>query len=191
MDASLKATLRRRMRAVRRCAMSDGAARAAAEVLLRHAVYLEEPVGLFHPLPDELSTLPLADVLHARGIALALPTVVGKGQPLLFRGWTPGDALSAGSFGVLEPADSAPTVLPHTLVVPLLAFDDQGGRLGYGGGYYDRTIAALRPRVFTIGWGLEAQRVDVVPMEPTDVPLDAVATEQRWRTNDRRARSDG
>ena len=190
MSASPKAKLRRRMRSVRRAALTDGAARAAAEVLLANAGDPEGPVGLFHPLPTELSTLPLASALHARGIPLALPTVVGEGRPLVFRRWVPGDALVAGAFGVLEPSSSAPVVLPRTLVVPLLAFDDHGGRIGYGGGYYDRTIASLHPHVFTIGWGLEAQRVTAVPMEATDVRLDAVATEARWRVNDRGTRSD-
>ncbi|MEK9760301.1 MAG: 5-formyltetrahydrofolate cyclo-ligase, partial [Candidatus Puniceispirillum sp.] len=101
------------------------------------------------------------------------------GQPLQFLDWRPGDRLVDGRFGTKQPVAGAVRVRPHVVLVPLLAFDLAGGRLGYGGGYYDRSIAALRDDgmpVVAIGVGYDGQRVDKVPVGPYDMPLDAVLT---------------
>jgi 5-formyltetrahydrofolate cyclo-ligase len=127
------------------------------------------------PLPGEIDLRPLLKELHARGHTVVLPVTPPRGQPLTFRRWRPGDVLVAERFGTMAPTGE--TAVPDFLLVPLLAFDRRGYRLGYGGGYYDRTLAAL-PRRFALGFGFAAQEVDAVPVGPTDIRLDAVATER-------------
>ena len=96
------------------------------------------------PLKSEINPLPLMRKLADAGAQLALPVVAGKGQPLIMRAWTFGEPLAAGVWGIREPMPDAPEVDPDILIVPLLAFDRRGHRLGYGAGYYDMTLAALR-----------------------------------------------
>jgi 5-formyltetrahydrofolate cyclo-ligase len=147
-------------------------------VLVAHVPPLIPPgavVGGFWPLADEIDIRPLLAALHARGHAVGLPVTPPRGQPLTFHAWQPGAALHPGRFGTLAPDGSA--VTPDVLLVPLLAFDRRGQRLGYGGGYYDRTIAAL-PGVYTIGCAYAVQEISAVPSGPTDMPLDRVATER-------------
>ena len=129
----------------------------------------------FWPLQGEIDIRPLLAALHEAGHTLALPHTPPRGQPLTFRRWQPGDTLDPGRFGTRIP--TGPAVIPTVLLVPLLAFDQRGHRLGYGGGYYDRTIAAL-PGVATIGCAFAAQQIPAVPSGPTDMPLDRVATER-------------
>lgn len=127
----------------------------------------------------ELEPAPALVALSARGHGLCLPVVPGRDVPLIFRAWTPDTPLVEGAFGARTPPGEAPVVTPTVLIVPLLAFDATCQRLGYGGGYYDRTLALLRAAgpVRAIGLAYEAQRVDTVPTEATDQPLDAVVTE--------------
>ena len=128
---------------------------------------------------SELSPALLLQALADRGVPTALPVTPAAGQPLHFVGWRPGDRLGEGRFGTKQPAAGAPPVRPDVVLVPLLAFDLAGWRLGYGGGYYDRSIAALRDDgmpVVAIGVGYDGQRVDKVPVGPYDMPLDAVLT---------------
>jgi 5-formyltetrahydrofolate cyclo-ligase len=108
-----------------------------------------------------------------------LPVVVRRGLPLLFRAWHPGQPLVTGSFGVPRPDKDQPELTPRVLIVPLLAFDRAGYRLGYGGGFYDRTLAALRQRkpITAIGVGYVAQELPQVPHGPMDQRLDYVLTE--------------
>jgi 5-formyltetrahydrofolate cyclo-ligase len=127
------------------------------------------------PLPGEIDLRPLLEELHARGHAVVLPVTPPRGHPLIFRRWRPGDVLVPERFGTMAPAGEE--AVPDFLLVPLLAFDRRGYRLGYGGGYYDRTLAGL-PRRFALGFGFAAQEMDVVPAGPTDIRLDAVATER-------------
>lgn len=119
-------------------------------------------------------------VLSAWTGPVALPVVAGSGRPLVFRRWWPGAALAPGTFGVLVPPEG-PSVVPDILIVPLLAYDRRGMRLGYGGGFYDRTLAALRGtgrRPLAVGFAFSAQRVEDLPVEATDAPLDAIVTEE-------------
>ena len=138
-------------------------------------------VSLFWPMKDEIDVRPLMAVLADRGATLALPVMQGRDRPLLFRSWRPGDALVRAVFGVDEPAETAAAVRPDIVVVPLLAFDGSGNRLGYGGGYYDRTLAALRADgvVLAVGVAYDEQKVENVPADPSDEPLDMVVTDRR------------
>jgi 5-formyltetrahydrofolate cyclo-ligase len=114
------------------------------------------------------------------GAQLALPAVAGRGKPLTMRAFTFGETLVAGVWGIREPAPDAPAVAPDILIVPLLAFDRSGQRIGYGAGYYDMTIAALRARktIIACGVAFAAQEISGVPTTPRDVRLDLVLTER-------------
>ena len=158
---------------------------AADEVAARLVDELQIPRGAtvagYWPLADELDPRPGMDLLRARGHALALPRLDGRHQPLLFLAWDQGDVLVPGTFELLEPDPSRPPRVPDVVLAPLLAFDRQGGRLGYGMGYYDRTLDHLRSRgrrPLAIGIAFAAQEVDEVPTGPADVPLDGVITER-------------
>jgi 5-formyltetrahydrofolate cyclo-ligase len=170
----------------RRAALPASYGRQAAdEVAARLADELQVPHGAtvagYWPLGGELDPRPGMDRLRARGHALALPRLDGRHQPLLFLAWDQGDVLVPGTFDLLEPHPSRPRRLPDVVLAPLLAFDRQGGRLGYGMGYYDRTLDHLRSlgrRPLAIGIAFAAQEVDEVPTGPADVPLDGVITER-------------
>lgn len=148
---------------------------------LRDVVLHEAPppvgatVAGFWPMGSEIDIRPLMQALAERGHGLALPVTPKRGKPLSFRAWRPGEPLAAGPFGTRQPA-AGEAVEPDFLLVPLLAFDRAGRRLGYGGGYYDRTLAAL-PRATALGVAYALQEVREVPAGPDDVRLAAVATE--------------
>ncbi|PPD28434.1 MAG: 5-formyltetrahydrofolate cyclo-ligase [Hyphomicrobium sp.] len=132
----------------------------------------------FAPIGDEIDPGPLMRQALGRGFRLALPCMQGKGKPLVFRAWTPGDAMAAAVWGISEPLPAAPVVEPDVLLVPLLAFDPSGYRLGYGGGFYDRSLERLRAMkpVLAVGMAFDEQRVDAVPHLDYDQPLDWVLT---------------
>ena len=158
-----------------------GAAEAVAGHALRILAIGDKPVYAgFWAISSELDPAPLLAVLHARGDVLCLPFVAGAGQPLGFRRYRPGDVLTAGPHGTREPLAAAATTIPTVVFVPLLAFDRKGWRLGYGGGYYDRTLRALRQagRVRAIGLAYAEQEVPALPHEASDERLDHVVTEQ-------------
>ncbi|MXU66093.1 5-formyltetrahydrofolate cyclo-ligase [Oceanomicrobium pacificus] len=136
-------------------------------------------IAAYLPMRTEIDPRPALIDAAAAGVPLAMPVVVERGHPLIFRAWTPDTPLVPGAFGAHVPASGA-LVEPDLLVVPLLAFDRRGYRLGYGGGFYDRTIAALAARhpLRTVGLAYAAQECDAVPVEATDMPLDAVITEK-------------
>lgn len=138
-------------------------------------------VSAFWPFRSELDLRPLIHSLYERGCIIVLPVVVARRTALAFRCWTPGMELEEGGFGVMTPPDHARELDPDWLLVPLLAYDPDGYRLGYGGGFYDITLAALRARksVFAIGVAFDGQQVATVPRGPDDARLDAVLTEQR------------
>ena len=131
-------------------------------------------VSGFWPLEGEIDIRPLLLALHERGHPIVLPVTPKRGNPLTFRLWRPGDVLVPERFGTVRPTGEERT--PDFLLVPLLAFDRAGHRLGYGAGFYDRTLAGLPPH-FALGCAFAAQEVDAVPVGPYDARLDAVATE--------------
>ena len=132
------------------------------------------------PMKSEINPLPLLRKLAEAGAALALPVVAGKGKPLAMRAWAFGAPLASGVWGIREPNPEAPEVFPDILLVPLLAFDRSGHRIGYGAGYYDMTITALRARksVAAVGIAFAAQEIAEVPTTPRDARLDLVLTER-------------
>lgn len=137
-------------------------------------------VSGYLPINGEIDVRPLLRDLDARGHPVALPVVAARRSPLLFRAWIDGAPLEDGPFGTRHPADAAAGLVPDILVVPLLAFDRSGGRLGYGGGYYDRTLAALRTAkdVVAVGVAYREQEVSDVPCDETDQRLDWVVTDR-------------
>jgi 5-formyltetrahydrofolate cyclo-ligase len=181
--ANVKAALRREAIA-RRDAIPASVRAAAAQALAERPFPCALPAGAcvsgFMPLKSEISPLPLMRKLAHAGARLALPVVAGRGQPLIMRAFAFGDALAAGVWGIREPKPEAPEVFPDLLLVPLLAFDRQGNRIGYGAGYYDLTIAALRARKTTVavGIGFAGQEQPNVPTGPRDARLDLVLTER-------------
>ena len=177
-----KAQLRIVAAAVRRAAAL--AAPDAAERLVQHWPAQLRPtvVAGYCPLRDELDPTPLMLALAVNGARLCLPVTSPRGSDagLVFHLWRPGDALARSGFGVFEPHASAPQVTPDLLLVPLLAFDRAGGRLGYGAGHYDRTLASRSPRPLAIGVAYAAQERSDLPLEPHDEPLDGILTEQAY-----------
>lgn len=137
----------------------------------KHAV-----VGAYWPIGDEIDPRFLMHFLEMAGYAIALPVVTGKDTPLTFRLWGQGDPLVPGTFGTLQPEEEAPAVTPNVLIVPLLAYDEDCYRLGWGGGFYDRTLAA-NSDMKAFGFAYGAQIVDHVPREAHDWPLQGVITE--------------
>ncbi len=137
-------------------------------------------VSAFHPFESEIDTRVLLGRLAGEGWTTCLPIVLGKGLPLEFRRWLPGEPLVKGVLGIERPPETSPVVEPDILIIPLLAFDRQGFRLGYGGGFYDRTLEKLRVlnKFFAIGVGYSAQEVSDVPHGSHDQPLDYMMTEK-------------
>ena len=134
----------------------------------------------YWPLKDEFDSRPLLEGIAAQGGRLALPVVAGDQGRLIFREWAPGAPLAPAGFGTLGPRENAQEVLPDLVITPLLAFDRRGCRLGYGGGFYDRSLTALRASGkynLSIGLGFSAQRVQQVPVGDMDARLDGIVTE--------------
>jgi 5-formyltetrahydrofolate cyclo-ligase len=169
-----------RRRAADRRAGPGAGIRAADHFLSVVPVPRGAVISGYWPIDEEFDVLPLLRRLMRAGHVCSLPVVERKHCPLVFRAWRPGDAVRAGPFGLTEPAADAPVVSPRLLLVPLLAFDSQGFRLGYGGGYYDRSLAALRDagRVSAVGMAFSEQQVESVPHTETDQRLDWIVTER-------------
>ena len=153
------------------------AQRIAEQVLALPDLRELTPVGSYWPIRSEVDTRPLMEALLARGQDVALSQILHP--HLSFRLWQPGDVLVKGGFGVREPGPDAPECFPVALLVPLVAFDRSGGRIGYGKGHFDRAIAALEDKhpVLTIGLAYAVQEIERVPVEPHDRRLDVVVTE--------------
>jgi 5-formyltetrahydrofolate cyclo-ligase len=165
--------------------LKEIAGAALAERGLPRGLHLETGVvSGFIPYKSEITTVPLLNRLRHDGWTTALPIVVAPEQPLIFRAWAPGEPLAPGRWDIPVPLEAAPQVLPDVLLVPMLAFDAKGFRLGYGGGFYDRTLEKLRllKKVVAIGVAYQAQLVEEVPIGPYDAPLDYVMTEQETIT---------
>jgi 5-formyltetrahydrofolate cyclo-ligase len=156
----------------------------AAEVLATRTFPIAVPQGAvvsgFMPMRTEINPLPLMRRLAAAGAQLALPVIQGRGKPLLMRAWSFGAPLEARQWGIKEPLDAAPIVEPDILLVPLACFDRTGHRIGYGAGYFDKTIRALwaKKRVTAIGLAFAAQEIPRVPATDFDERLDLVLTER-------------
>ncbi len=153
----------------------------AAEFYLSSSLMANTQVAAYWPLETEFDTRPLLFHLAKAGRRICLPVVADRGSPLSFHEWMPHTHMKAGYFGVSVPPADAPIMVPTLLLVPLLAFDRQGNRLGYGGGYYDRTLAELRARdaaTTAVGVAFAMQEVDKVPVGAYDQPLDWVLTER-------------
>jgi len=138
-------------------------------------------VSGYWPMDDEFDVRPLMIRLYKLGHVCALPVVVARGKALMFRRWQPGDPLIKAKLGMREPSAHAANTVPDILLTPLLAFDDRGRRLGYGGGFYDLTLRKLRAarQIIAVGVAYQAQRVDKVPTSDRDERLDWIVTEER------------
>jgi 5-formyltetrahydrofolate cyclo-ligase len=180
---SLKSQIRRDAVARRDALPAAERAAAAATIAARPlpvAVPADAIVSGFSPLKSEINPVPLMRVFANAGARLALPVVAGRGKPLVMRSWSFGEPLVSGVWGIREPPPEAPEVFPDILIVPMLAFDRTGHRIGYGAGYYDLTIARLRGMkpVTAIGIAYAAQEIAEIPATPRDARLDFVLTER-------------
>ncbi len=176
------------MQAVRRAAHRN-AGRGAAEAICNSlAVARQQGLAIdrgwtvsgYWPIRDEMDIRKLLASLHEEGMVCALPVVRSRTEPLSFRRWRPGDVLEQSGFGLSNPPAGAPEAMPRIVLTPLLAVDTHGNRLGYGGGYYDRTLRRLRAiqPVVAVGVAFEAQLVAEVPHDARDEPLDWLVTEK-------------
>ena len=181
--ADLKASLRRLAKDRRRDLAVDPAraAHQAADNFIRSI--LGDGAGIvagYAAYLSELDVWPLLHRLHRQGQKCCLPILRGPAQPLAFGYWHPKLAMAPNQHGIAEPAAIEEDLAPDIVLTPLLAFDRRGYRLGYGGGYYDRTLQGLRAqgKVLAVGFGYEGQEIDKVPAEELDAPLDWIVTEQ-------------
>jgi 5-formyltetrahydrofolate cyclo-ligase len=178
-----KADLRKQAVALRD-AMPAAERVAAAETIASRGLPVGVPPGAivsgFFPMGSEISPMPLLKRLADKAAKLALPVVAGRGKPLIMRAWNFGEPLDTGVWGIRQPKPEAPEIDPDILIVPLLAFDRAGHRIGYGAGYYDMTIARLRglKSVTAIGIAFAAQEICAVPATERDARLDLVLTER-------------
>lgn len=185
LDPELKAwrkAMREQLIAARMAVPPEARAR-AAEVIAERLVELVEPGQIFSfywPTKGELDFRTLAALLHARGVTPALPVVVEKNRPMQFRPWRPKAPMMRGIWNIPQPA-TEDTVVPDIALAPVVGFSADGYRLGYGGGYFDRTLARLAPRPLTIGVGLEMQLIETIRPLPHDIRLDAIMTEVETR----------
>lgn len=176
--ARKKASLRKTAAAAR--ARAHAAGSGAGQALSDQLPEIPEGsvVAGYAPMRSEIDPMPALTLLSRRGHRTCLPVIDGAGRPLKFREWSPGAEMVDGPFGAAIPADGA-WLAPQVLLVPLLAFDRRGYRLGYGGGFYDRTLERLRAAgpVLAIGLAYSAQMIDEVPTDSNDQRLDLILTE--------------
>lgn len=156
----------------------------AGERLAAHGIAFADPrpasdISAFLAIGEEIDPMPLMRRLWTQGHATGLPVMVGKARPLVFRAWREGEPLREVKWGIREPVDTARVMIPDIVLVPLLAFDARGYRLGYGGGFYDRSLAEIREQkpVVTIGLAYDELEVDAVPHDHYDERLDWVLTQ--------------
>ena len=175
--ADIKAAARKAAFAARRAAHEAAAPGEAGHLSQVLAGHRGVPLSGYMPIRTEIDPVPAMEEAAAHG-PVCVPVIEGAGLPLKFSRWTPGCALKEGPFGAMIP-ERDDFIEPEILIVPLVAFDRHGGRLGYGGGFYDRTLEMLRARrpTLAIGFAYAAQEMEALPLEPTDQPLDMVVTE--------------
>ena len=162
-----------------RVATPDAAWRMARNFIAAIPLPPSAVVSAFVAIGEETDPAPLVDLLRKEGHPIVLPRVVRKGEELAFHLYEEGATLDPGVFGLSQPGKDWPEAIPDVLVVPLLAFDARGNRLGYGAGFYDRTLAALRAsrRIVAVGFAFAGQEVPDVPHRDSDEPLDWIVTE--------------
>jgi 5,10-methenyltetrahydrofolate synthetase len=179
-SAAFRSRLRREKIAARMALPADVHELASASIEKRLEVLLADRppqvIGFCWPLRNEFDCRPLVERLLTSGWRAAQPVVVAPAAPMVFRPWTPATSMTVDRHGIPIPTGGE-TVTPNVVLLPLVAFDSLGYRIGYGGGYFDRTLAALSPSPFAVGVGFELARVDSVRPEPHDVRLDAIVTE--------------
>ena len=183
--ADLKVAARKAASAARKKAAAEVGRDTASDAIASNflqSLSLEqvEVISGFLPIGSEIDTRPLLRKVLAKGIDICLPAVLKRDHPLEFRQWRDGDPLVDEDFGTQAPAPTATVVLPDVLIVPLLAFDRAGYRLGYGGGFYDRSLEKLRrdKPVLAVGVAFAGQETDSVPRDENDQPLDWIITER-------------
>lgn len=176
-----KALLRKAVRARREALSPDFRAEAAKAICFHFfdkiAFAPEDAIAGYWRIRDEADCQPILVRLMDGGQMVVLPAVTGADEPLQFRVWGADAPLYEAGFGTLAPSDLAPRAEPDLILMPLLGFDKAGTRLGYGGGYYDRTLARLGKRPMLVGLAFSAQGLEHIPRDAHDVPLDAVVTE--------------
>jgi 5-formyltetrahydrofolate cyclo-ligase len=182
---AVKADLRKDAHAVR-AALSDEVRAEAAKAVAMHffesiAYAPEDVIAGYWRIRDELDCQPILIRLMDSGQKVVLPVVEGNDAPLDLRVWEADAPLYEAGFGTLAPSDLAPRAAPDVVLMPLLGFDSEGTRLGYGGGYYDRTLAVLPRKPMLVGLAFAAQELPHIPREQHDVPLDAIVTENGVR----------
>lgn len=180
-----KAAMREYAIARRRHAIRQAGPASAVRGMEHFLAAIRVPPGAavsgYFPVREEFDVMPLMGRLARSGIVCALPVIARRSAPLLFRAWRPGAALAQNPFRIPEPLEGAGAVVPNLLLVPLLAFDADGYRLGYGGGYYDRTLNTLRASghaVLAVGMAFTEQQVDHVPHQNYDEKLDWIVSER-------------
>lgn len=181
----IKAVLRGRAHAQRAALSPEQRAEASLRVT---ALFFDEiafspddAIAGYWSIRDEVDCQPILVRLVDAGHKVILPVVVGPDAPLDLRVWEADQPLYEAGFGTLAPSELAPRAVPDIVLMPLLGFDADGTRLGYGGGYYDRTLASLSGKPLVVGLAFAAQEVPAIPREDHDIPLDAVITEQGVR----------
>ncbi|WP_420006390.1 5-formyltetrahydrofolate cyclo-ligase [Arenibacterium sp. LLYu02] len=168
-------TLSSSQRTIARAAMMAGLDRLFAA----HFAGIGDVVVAFYwPIKDEPDLRPLMVQMQASGRSIALPLVETRAAPLVFRLWTPETRMERGHWNIPVPPRDAPEVMPDVVLAPLMGWDSEGYRLGYGGGYFDRTLAALSPRPFSIGVGLAAAKLPTIYPQPHDIPMDVILTDR-------------
>lgn len=180
-----KAALRKQAHAARAALSAEARAEAGstvAHLFFEDIAYAQEDViAGYWRIRDELDCQPILIRLMDSGQKVVLPVVEGEDKPLDLRVWEADQPLYEAGFGTLAPSDLAPRAEPDLVLMPLLGFDAAGTRLGYGGGYYDRTLAAIGKKPLLVGLAFACQELPHIPREPHDVPLDVVITEQGVR----------
>lgn len=174
-----KAQIRADIRAARDIFVASASATISAPPAFQALLTPGSTVTTYIPLGSEADPAPLTQAALEAGCVLALPHVTRSSDPMRFLAWRPGEALTGGPFGLLQPAADAREVTPDIILTPLVAFDAKLDRLGQGAGYYDRAFARF-PNARRIGVAWDVQRVDSVPTDAWDMPLHAIITENGW-----------